>query len=435
MPWTTPCILAPALAVLLSIVAQAADMPGETGSTHRDSAPSVMAYGVIKITDAEAERLKDGGWNIVLCSEADLDVLQRHGLKAVMSSEFLNPETLDDPARREKLDAMIARVKGHPALGMYWIVDEPDASRFAALGKLLAYVRERDPAHPGYINLFPTYASNEQLGNQGDTVAAYQEHLRQFLAQAKPDYLSYDHYHFQAGDQDGTQYFLNLALMRQAALDAGLPFMNFLQACTWTTSMRKPRVPELRFLTYTSLAYGASALAHYTYMDRSVHTGCPIDAAGEPTALWYGLRRINREFVALREQLQPLRSLGAYHVGMVPPGATELPTNSAFTLDPPVAQMAYSPPEPVQGMLLGVFGARGKPTHAVVVNLDYREAATTTVVGPGTLAIFNATTRKWLPAPDGARARLHLAPGGGALVRVRSPAERTNPLTKPGTGR
>lgn len=63
-------------------------------------------------------------------------------------------------------------------------------------GELVAFLRERDPAHLAYINLLPTYASNEQLGNKGDTVAEYREHLRSFVETVKPAMLSYDHYHF-----------------------------------------------------------------------------------------------------------------------------------------------------------------------------------------------------------------------------------------------
>ncbi len=70
-------------------------------------------------------------------------------------------------------------------------------------------------------------------------------------------------------------------------------------------------------------------------------------------------------------------------------------------------------------MLLGYFGKSGKPSHVVVVNLDYGKAATTTVVGPGPLEVLNTTTQTWSPASDGSRALLRLVPGGGALVRVR----------------
>ena len=66
----------------------------------------------------------------------------------------------------------------------YFITDEPSASAFPALGKLVAYLRQRDPAHLAYINLFPTYANNEQLGTKGDTVTAYREHLRQYHRQS-----------------------------------------------------------------------------------------------------------------------------------------------------------------------------------------------------------------------------------------------------------
>jgi len=405
-----------ALVVMLSATLHAADGAGRAA---REAArPAIMGYGVT-LSESEAERLKEGGWTLILSREADLDLLRQHGLRSLLRSDLLKPETLDDPAKRAELDEFIARVKDHPVLSMYWIVDEPNASRFEALGRLLSYLRERDPAHPGYINLFPTYASNEQLGTQGDVVTAYQEHVRRFIDEVQPEYLSYDHYHFAAGGLDRDQYFLNLALIRRAALDAGLPFLNFIQACTWTPSMREPNSNELRFLTYTSLAYGASALAHYTYSDRGPHTGCPVTAEGEATALWHGMKRSNHEFLAIREQLQPLTSLAAYHVGMIPPGANELPTDSAFTLDPSVARMDYTPPEPLQGMLLGYFGRSSEPTHVVVVNLDYRRSTTTTLVGPGRLEVFNASRRAWLPASDGSRALLRLQPGGGVLVRLR----------------
>ena len=78
---------------------------------------------------------------------------------------------------------------------------------------------------------------------------------------------------------------------------------------------------------------------------------------------------------------------------------------------------------PAEGMLLGYFGKAGSgksgpATHVVVVNLDYRNAVTATVVGPGRLDVFDATAGKWKRA-SGPRAALALPPGGGVLVRVR----------------
>ena len=54
-------------------------------------------------------------------------------------------------------------------------------------------------------------------------VVAYREHLRQFVERVLPDLISYDHYHF-FKDTDTPQYFLNMGLIRQAAMEASSRF-------------------------------------------------------------------------------------------------------------------------------------------------------------------------------------------------------------------
>ena len=380
--------------------------------------PIVTYWAGPPMTDAVAQQMAEGGWNVVWCTEKDLDLVQRHGLRAQLTDGLLTPASVDDPEQRAKLDALIDRVKGHPALYAYFITDEPSASTFPAWGKLVAYLRERDPAHLAYLNLFPTYANNDQLGTKGDTVTAYREHLRQYVDVVKPALISYDHYHFTAGGGDGGQYFLNLALIRQAAQEARVPFLNIVQVCTWTPSMRVPNAEEMRFLVYTTLAYGAQGISYYVYCHPG-HTGAIANPDGTPTAIYPALQVLNREFVAIASQLQPLRSLGVYHLGMMPDGGQALPEGSPFRLDPPVPAMAYQPPAKMKGMVLGCFGPKEKPTHAVVANLDYTAEATTTVVGPGALEVFDPATGKWKPSPQKARAEVRLLPGGGALLRVR----------------
>jgi hypothetical protein len=384
--------------------------------------PIVTYWAGPSMTDATARQMAEGGWNVVWCGEKELDVVQRHGLRAQLQDPLLTPASLEQPAQREKLDALIARVRQHPALYAYFITDEPNAKDFAALGKLAAYLREQDPAHLAYINLFPTYASNEQLGNKGDVTTAYQAHLQQYVEQVKPALISYDHYQFTARG-DSAQYFLNLALIRRAAQDAGVPFLNIVQACTWTPAMRVPKGDEMRYLVYTTLAYGAQGISYYVYCCAG-HTGAIAHADGSPTPLYRALRDLNREFVAIASQLQPLRSLGVYHAGMLPPGAEPLPKDAAFVLDPPVSPADYKAPEPVKGALLGCFGPVGKkaqspsPTHVLVVNLTYESEAVLGIRGPKRLETFDAGSGQWSRA-SGQRVELRLPPGGGKLVRVR----------------
>jgi len=205
------------------------------------------------MTEATARQMAEGGWNLVWCTADELDMARGFGLRAMLHDGLIAPESLDAPVTRQQLGRLVARVKTHPALYAYYVVDEPNASRFPALGKLVAYLREQDPAHLAYINLFPTYASNEQLGTQEDTVTAYAEHLKQYVEVVKPSLISYDHYHFTANGDSG-QYFLNLGMIREKALEAAVPFLNIVQACSWTPSMRVPTPDELAWLVYTSLA-------------------------------------------------------------------------------------------------------------------------------------------------------------------------------------
>jgi hypothetical protein len=376
------------------------------------------------LDDRAAEQLKAGGWNVGWATKPeDLNVYYRHGIRAML---VINTPNIEDAAQAKALDALIDRVRNHPALYAYYLVDEPGAGAFPALGKLVAHLRQRDPAHLAYINLLPTYASDGQLQVSDDvaerakvgypqdfagvatddkTALRYREHLRQFVEVVKPDLISYDHYHF-LKNSDGNQYFLNLGLVRMAALEAGKPFVNIIQTCdSPSEGWRGPGEHELRWLTYTSLAYGAQGISHFRY---DIGLWKDPKEPTQPLPLYWALSQINREFVAIATELQSVKSLGAYHCGAIPLGGQPLPAKSLFA------------PEPrSQEVLLGYFGkSAGRPTHVVVVNLDYKNPVTTTLVGPGPMEVFHAATQSWSAASASSRVKLELPPGGGALVRL-----------------
>lgn len=369
--------------------------------------PIVTYWAGPPLTDAVAAQLAAGGWNVVWAREEELDIAAKYGLRAQLQDPLLVPESLDDPERRAKLDALIDRVRTHPALYSYFLRDEPNARDFPALGQLVDYLRRRDPAHLAYINLFPTYATNEQLGTKGDVVTAYREHLRLYLETVKPDLISYDHYQFRA-DGDGDQYFLNLSLIREFALQSKLPFLNIVQACSWTPSMRVPNGDELRYLVYTTLAYGAQGLSYYVYCWPN-HVGGMAQADGTPTPLYHAAKVLNREFVAIAEQLQPLTSLAVYHVGSQPPGAVALPGDAPFQIK--------AKNDSALGFVLGYFGREGgAATHVLVVNLNYRAAETAELIASDGLEQFDCGEKRWHPLSQ-SKVQLDLLPGGGLLLR------------------
>ncbi|MGC8991485.1 MAG: hypothetical protein ACP5MD_15325 [Verrucomicrobiia bacterium] len=385
-------------------------LPGEN-SEWRIGKPIVTYWAGPAMTDATARQMVEGGFNLVWCTEKELDVAQRHGLRALLHDSSISPVSLDAPEQREKLEALIKRVRSHPAMYAYFITDEPSAAAFPGLGKLVAFLRDHDPSHMAYINLFPTYANNEQLGTKGDVVTAYAEHLNRFVAEVKPALLSYDHYQFKV-QGDGDQYFLNLAMIRRVAQQANVPFLNIVQACSWTPSMRVPNPDEVRYLVYTTAAYGAQGISYYVYCHPG-HTGGIALPDGTPTPLYHALKTLNRQFASIAGQLQNLDSIGVYHTSFKEQGCEPVPENSAFKVESKAGG-----PNGDRGFLLGLLGRANKPSHVVVVNLDYRSKKTATLVGPANMEKFDADAERWEPG-NGRRAELALEPGAGALLRVK----------------
>ncbi len=384
------------------------------------------------LTHGMAQKLVDGGFTLAWGSTVeDLDVAHAHGLRLDLIDYALRePSYLDDPERKATMDAVIDAVKDHPALYSYRIVDEPSAVRFPEFARLVEYIRERDPAHLAHINLFPTYASAGALGTSGGLVEAYREHLRQYVDIVKPDLISYDHYNLRTNN-DGNQYFTNLALVREAALYGGIPFINVIQAASLSETHRVPNGDESRYLGYTTLAYGGQGIMHFTYWAYSdFHGGisefediewteerAAADAAAPLTPLGEAVGQNHAEFIAVAEQLQPLTSLAVYHSGQKPAGGfvDELPADAAFTVDPP-----YTIGTSRKGLLWGFFGSTGETTHVLVVNLDHGLEITRTVVGPGAMEEFDAQTGDWRPVSDGSRAEVTLVAGGGKLLRLQA---------------
>jgi hypothetical protein len=439
----------PGLSIVIAVTAVAASLRGaeRTEGQPRSAwhmGPPIVTYwaGPMPMTDAAARQMADGNWNLAWVARQglppggdllahyrqQLDVLQRHALRGIVA---LGLWDLDDPEKKAQFDAIVDGLRTHPALYAYSLKDEPSPSLFPQLARMRAYLGQKDPARLAYVNLYPIYASNKQLGTEGEPIPAYRDYLRRFVEQVKPQLLSYDHYCFGVqGDRE--QYFLNLAEMRRAALDGGIPFMVIVQACSWTVNMRIPSGEELRWQAYTTLAYGSQGISYYVYGYRG-HDGAMMNLAdGSPTSLYYAAREVNKEFVAVARQLQPLRSLAVYHAGMLPEGAQPLPAEAAFQLDPPLPHKDCA--MPVEGFVIGYFGQGQSPTHALVVNLDYRtysgrgqarrdeflKPVQRAIVGPGALQLFDASTNTWSAAGCN-RVDIRLPPGAGLLVRLDVP--------------
>ena len=321
-------------------------------------------------------------------------------------------------------------MKNHPAVEAYYLTDEPGVGAFPGLGRLVAYLRQRDAGHLAYINLYPTYATEQQLGVSADeaararvgipqnfagvgtnnkTVLAYRDHLKKYLELVKPELISYDHYHF-LKSRDGDQYFLNLALIREAALEARKPFLNVIQASTALRSWRLPGASELRFLAFTTMAYGGRGISYYLYWGPKSLGGLYQD--GKPSPLARDAAALNAEIVRFGPVLLALESTGVYHTSPLPYG-----TNAVEATTP---VQFLGPGE----FVLGLFGSGGETTAFMVVNRNYRKGGTATlkVTLPGNrIHELDRKTGQWSHGEQLGAARtfkVKLGPGDGRMFRV-----------------
>lgn len=421
-------IIASVLLATLSIAAGAAEPPAAKGWKQKQFI--ITFWCPPPATDEVLANVAAENYNLTEVPVEGLDVAARHGLRAMLNNSLLNPAVLDDPAKRAQLDALIERVKKHPALEAYYITDEPGAKAFPGLGKLVAYLRERDPDHLAYINLFPTYASEAQLGVSADaaerakvgypqnfagvgtsdkTVLAYREHLKQFIEIVKPDLISYDHYHFLLSG-DGSQYFLNLALIRQAAQEANKPFLNIVQACNGEKVWRLPNAAEMRWLAYTTMAYGGRGISYFVYWMPKVYGGIYQD--GKPSPLARVVADLNGEMAKLGPALLQLDSTGVYHTAPLPYGTQAVPA------DAPVQIVGKGE------FVLGLFGESGRTTSFMIVNRSYKEPAEAAlkIAIPGRkLQELDRKTGKWSEGetlPADRQVKVRLDPGDGRLFRI-----------------
>lgn len=226
-----------------------------------------------------------------------LDLCEKNGLKALVHVPEVSEATLPD----------------HPACWGYALRDEPNCADFPALREKVDAVRALRPGRLGYINLFPNYASEQQLG-----APTYDDHVRRFAEEVDPDVLSMDHYPLLRPDADGRQgYCDNLAVMRKYALEKGVPFWNFFNTMPFGPHS-DPTEAQLRWQINASIAYGAKGVLYFCYYTplspEFPKGGAIITRDDRRTRHYDEAQRINARLKQLGGTLMRLRSTGVYRV-------------------------------------------------------------------------------------------------------------------------
>ncbi len=346
----------------------------------------------------------------------DLPLCARLGLGAIVLSvdyEDTYPtyqrewKKLPGEEIEHRIKQMIRACGKSPAIKGYFIMDEPGAADFPALGKVVAAVKKYAPGKLAYINLLPDYATlgapdQSQLGTSN-----YTEYLERFVAEVNPQLISYDNYMVEYSDDlrnpaTAASYYHNLLAVRRVAQEHHLPCLNIVSANQLRPDTTVPSPANLQFQAYTTLAAGYRGVTWYNYYGPG-YKYTAIDSTGRKTLTWIYLRDINSQIAALAPIMSRLTSTGVFFSAPAP--ADNLPLLPGNLVE------AVTCPTPV---MVGEFRNANGDAYVMVVNLSLERSAKFTLATrqprdaikivsavDGTLSAFDQKNGLWLTAGQG----------------------------------
>lgn len=221
-------------------------------------------YNMVQCWGGDPNPIESIGKHLDACLEAGM-----YGAVALFNNRYFLPGEEFD---LEHLREAVLRYRNHPALLMWDLVDEPDASMTPeAVEAGAKLVRELDPNHFVWVNLCRPDRATDFLASQ--------------------DLWSFDVYPIPSQGLVGYLRWLGIS---DESLRGRKPLGTCLQTYQWDVSrLRMPNPDELRASAYLHLIHGYTWFGYYSYNDPEP-SGC---LARDPE-LWSYTRALNGELAA-----------------------------------------------------------------------------------------------------------------------------------------
>ena len=245
-----------------------------------------------------------------------LGYLRKYGMTCLglKDNRLIHAQTLTS---QTEIDALVTETVNDykdyfDVIKEWWIRDEPSASDFPALARVIDALHRIDPDRGTMINLFPTYASEKQLGT-----ATYQEHLDKFISTVKPDYISYDHYHFQK-NTTRKGFFENIEIVRDTAIANEIDPMLII-LLTEHMSYADLTKYQIEWEVNMCLTYGMKRVSYFTFwlcqnlLNEGWSDAC-MDTTGKIYPHYYDVQEINKWLLPLGNELFDKNSTAVFHV-------------------------------------------------------------------------------------------------------------------------
>lgn len=289
-----------------------------------------------------------------------LDIADKVGIKLIITCKDLIDDT----------ENTVRRFKTHPALAGYFLRDEPNVTEFKELAEWARRVEAADSKHFCYLNLFPTYATKEQLKTD-----SYTDYVRQFIKEVNLPFISYDHYPVINDYELRPDFYENLGIVSGEARRANKPFWAFALS-TPHGPYPTPTLATLRLEVFSDLAYGAQGIEYFTYFtpksdEWNFHQG-PISENYRRTSVYDLVKQVNQEIKDLSPIFLGSRLISVTHSGKdIPQGTTR------FTrVNGPFSEVSTED----AGAVISVLENEGT-YYLVIVNRDVKKSQKITVRG------------------------------------------------------
>lgn len=308
----------------------------------------------------------------------------------------------------QEIDNALANYSSYSSYAGLWY-DEPNASMFPRLALANQYLKQKDPAHPFFVNLLPIDCTPAQYGT-----STYDQYVSLYLATVRPSFLSFDIYPLLTTGEN-PDYFANLEILRSYAGQAQIPLIQFAQAFQFSAGERDPSENDFWWQAFTQMAYGEKGFMYFTYWTPAdVQTPQPalIDPTGTPTTKYPMVQRLNQRIQTLIPILSNLRSLDVYNTSPLPNGT------HGFDQGSPVTSASGG------SLVIGWLEDNHNTDYLVVANRDPTTAINASIVLDNKfLAVTENSQQTGLPQPASFNATTHqlsvsLAAGDGKLFQL-----------------
>lgn len=251
------------------------------------------------------------------------------------------------------------KIYAHECIWGVDVCDEPETADFEKLSAMVAHFYATIPGKFAFVNLFPMYASGEQLGEtvKGEffrslplinsidafnpSIERYKNHIKSYAETMPTDYISMDVYPLYYNNKTDTystytNWLRNLDVIAKQCNDSNRDFWVYIQSSGVKGEGEQTRYPDeadVRWQSYVSLSFGVDTIIHACYCqgwwDAEGHL--INEATGERTEQYYSAQTVDNEIKSFSSVYGNYDNLGAFVKNIVKAAGTK--TNYLYPVD------------------------------------------------------------------------------------------------------